>query len=200
MKDYFNEQMYIDAKKQKKKVVAWYIVIMSIYALISVGLYWWYRTLPYQDSTINAVKAIHYSLSALMVVFSFIYLGIPFKRVNRYYRITHQMMTGIRETSTGSFFEYDETEQDKDGVDMKALVFIEWNKYKNDFYERKVLVFEEMDYPEIPENTNVKYITQGNVLISYEILDLPQEDASTKKTENEENKEFKEDNNEGEQQ
>ena len=59
---------------------------------------------------------------------------------------------------------------DKDGVDFKSLVFIEWNKYKIDFFERKVLVFYEKPFPEIPVEANVSYITQGNVLISYEIL------------------------------
>ena len=79
-------------------------------------------------------------------------------------------MTGLKETSTGSFFEYDETLQDKDGVDFKSLIFIEWNKFKNDFFERKVLVFNEKPFPEFTEKQNVKYVTQGNVLISYEIL------------------------------
>ena len=80
------------------------------------------------------------------------------------------MQTGLKETSTGNFLEYDEEIQDKDGVDFKSLVFIEWNKYKKDFFERKVLVFYEKPFPEIPEKANVRYITQGNVLISYEIL------------------------------
>lgn len=173
MKEYFTEQQFISAKKQRKIVIGWYIGVMLLYTILSVGIFLWYRTFPYLDPRINTAKLIHYSLTALIVVFSFIYLGIPFKRVNRFYRITHQMLTGIRETSTGSFFEYDETLQDKDGVDMKSLIFIEWNKYKNDFFERKVLVFDELDFPEIPENANVRYVTQGNVLISYEILDIP---------------------------
>ena len=173
MKEYFTEQQFISAKKQRKIVIGWYIGVMLLYTILSVGIFLWYRTFPYLDPRINTAKLIHYSLTALIVIFSFIYLGIPFKRVNRFYRITYQMLTGIRETSTGSFFEYDETLQDKDGVDMKSLIFIEWNKYKNDFFERKVLVFDELDFPEIPENANVRYITQGNVLISYEILDIP---------------------------
>ena len=173
MKEYFTEQQFISAKKQRKIVIGWYIGVMLLYTILSVGIFLWYRTFPYLDPHINTAKLIHYSLTALIVIFSFIYLGIPFKRVNRFYRITYQMLTGIRETSTGSFFEYDETLQDKDGVDMKSLIFIEWNKYKNDFFERKVLVFDELDFPEIPENANVRYVTQGNVLISYEILDIP---------------------------
>lgn len=54
---------------------------------------------------------------------------------------------------------------------MKSLVFLEWNKYKKGYYERKVLVFYEKEFPEIPEGSGVRFITQGNVLVSYEILD-----------------------------
>ena len=85
-------------------------------------------------------------------------------------------MTGLRETSTGSFIEVDESLQEKDGVDFKALIFLEWNKFKNDFFERKVLIFDELEVPEFKENQNVRYVTQGNVLVSYEILDLPVEE------------------------
>ena len=56
-------------------------------------------------------------------------------------------------------------------MEFKSLVFIEWNKYKNDYYERDVLVFNERPFPEIPENAMVKFETQGNVLIWYEILE-----------------------------
>ena len=173
MKDYFLDEYYIQAKKQKNVALGWYIAIMSLYLILSLGIFFWYRTFPYQDPRITTAKIIQYSMTALVVIFSFIYLGIPFKRANRFYKLTYNMSTGLRETSTGSFFEYDETLQDKDGVDMKSLIFIEWNKYKNDFFERKVLVFDEKEYPEIPEGANVKYVTQGNVLISYEILDVP---------------------------
>ena len=40
----------------------------------------------------------------------------------------------------------------------------------NCVYERKVLVPVEKEFPKFTENQNVKYITQGNVLYSYEIL------------------------------
>ncbi len=170
MTEYFLEKYYLDAKKQRKNTLTLYFILLGVYVLASVALYWWYRTMPYLSKDITTVKIIHYTLTGITVIFSFIYLGIPYKRVNRYYKLTYNLMTGIRETSTGSFFEYDETLQDKDGVDFKSLIFIEWNKYKNDFFERKVLVFDEMPFPELKENQNVKYVTQGNVLISYEIL------------------------------
>ncbi len=170
MTDYFVEKDYQDVMKQKKRVWRIYLCIAALYLLLSVGLFLWYRTLPYMSSKISTVKFIHYSLTVVMTIFSFIYIGIYYKRVNRFYKLCYNLLTGIKETSTGSFLEYDETLQDKDGVDFKALIFIEWNKYKKDFYERKVLVFDERPFPEFKENQNVKYVTQGNVLISYEIL------------------------------
>ena len=170
MIDYFVEKDHLDAKAQRKKVLTVYYVILAVYLAISVALFLWYRTLPYKSPTIAGVKWIHYPLTVLMTLFTFIYMGIPFKRVNKYYKLTRNLITGLKETSTGSFFEYDETLQDKDGVDFKSIVFIEWNKYKNDFFERKVLVFDEKPFPVFEENQNVRYVTQGNVLISYEIL------------------------------
>ena len=172
---YFKESYFTQAQKQRKRVLTWFYVVIGVYAFISLGLFLWYRTLPYQSEVIGAVKFIHYSLSALFVVFVFIYMGIPFKRVNRYYRLTRNMCVGIKETSTGSFIEYSEELQDKDGVDFKALIFLEWNKYKKDFYERKVLVFYQEEFPEFKEGQNVRYVTQGNVLVEYLILDNQEE-------------------------
>lgn len=171
MTEYFVEKDFIDVKKQRKIVLAFYFVVLGLYLVFSVAMYWWFRTLPYLSKQITTVKIIHYSGTALMMIFSLVYLGIKFKRVNKFYHMTINLLTGQRETSTGSFFEYDETLQFKDGVDFKALIFIEWNKYKNDFFERKVLVFHEREFPQIPEKANVRYVTQGNVLVSYEILD-----------------------------
>lgn len=170
MTDYFIPEYLESAKKQKKKTLAVYFAVLGIYLAASVADYIWYFGLPYKSPTITGVKWLQYSITAVFVIFSFIYLGIVYKRVRRYYKQCYNMQTGLKETSTGNFLEYDEEIQDKDGVDFKSLVFIEWNKYKKDFFERKVLVFYEKPFPEIPEKANVRYVTQGNVLISYEIL------------------------------
>ena len=175
MIDYYTDAELDSARKQKKKVLTAYFIILGVYLAASAAFFIYYLTLPYSgyrdtSDMISRIKWGHYSLTALFVVFSFIYLGIPFKRVRRYYKMCLHLSTGLKETSVGNFLEYDETIQDKDGVDFKSLVFIEWNKYKQDFFERKVLVFYEKPFPEIPEKANVSYITQGNVLVSYEIL------------------------------
>lgn len=180
MIEYFKTEEFDLAKAQRKKALNGFYIILAIYLIISGGMLWWYLTLPYESDLIIWVKVIQYSVTAIAVVGAFVYMGIKYKRINRYYRHVKNLMTGLRETSIGSFFEYDETLQDKDGVDCKALIFIEWNKYKNDFFERKVLVFDEKEFPEFTEGQNVRYITQGNFLISYEIL---AEEEKTEQTE-----------------
>lgn len=175
MIEYYTDAEMYSAKKQKKKTLAIYFIVLGGFVAASLCFLAYFWTLPYagyRDTArkISIIKGAHYSLTAIFVIFSFIYLGVKFKRVNRYYKTCVHISTGLREQSVGSFLEYDENIQDKDGVDFKSLVFIEWNKYKKDFFERKVLVFYEKPFPEIPKDANVSYITQGNVLVSYEIL------------------------------
>ena len=86
----------------------------------------------YKDtqSKITILKVIHYSLTAVMLIFTFIFIGIKFNRVKKFYAKCCNISEGIKEMSVGSFLEYDEQVQTKDGVDFKSLVFIEWTKYK----------------------------------------------------------------------
>ena len=168
---YFQDDDFEIAKKRRNKMLIGFFIILGVYLAFSAGMLVWYLLLPYKSGTIGTVKLIHYVVGAIMVGGMFVYLGLPFKRANKFYHMVKNMQNGIRESSTASFFEYDETLQEKDGVDFKALIFLEWNKYKKDFFERKVLVFYDRPFPQFNENDNVKFITQGNVLISYEILD-----------------------------
>ena len=171
MTEYFVQQDLEQAKKLKTKTLINYLLVLGLYVVISAGLLMWYLALPYKSPTIALVKWIHYPLTIVMVLFSAIYLGIKYKRVKRYYLLAFNLINARKETSEGSFLEYSEWLQDKDGVDCKALIFLEWNKYKKDYFERKVLVLYDRPFPEIPEKAKVRYVTQGNVLFSYEILE-----------------------------
>ena len=88
------------------------------------------------------------------------------------------MVNGLKEKSVANFLEVDQSLQDKDGVDMKALLFLQFNKRKGDYFERKVLVFADREIPVIPHNATVEFITQGNVLIEYEITEYPDQEEN----------------------
>ena len=174
MIQYYKHEYYLDAKNQRKKVLLiYFLCFLAVYLIESGIMLGWYLTLPFKSPKITTLKLIHYPITGVFVIASFIYLSIPYKRVNKFYKLCLQLETGIRETFQGTFLEYDESLADKNNVDCKSLVFVEWNKYKNKPFERKVLVFYEYPFPEIPEGALVEYVTQGNVLIEYEILELP---------------------------
>ena len=167
--EYYTKEQLNAVKKQRAKCLAIYLIVLAIYVIASVANLVWYKLLPYGSTSVVTAKIIEYSLTVLFVIFSFIYLGIPFKRVNKYYKLCQHLESGIREEYQGEFIEYDEEKTIKDGVDMKALMFSEYNQVKRVNFDRKVLVFYEKPFPEIPQGAIVKFITQGNVLISYEI-------------------------------
>ena len=171
MTEYFTNLEYQKARKQKLNLLIGYLVSAVVFTAFVVGVIIYYARLPYQSPKIPTVKWIAYPITALFVIFSFLYLGIPFKRAKRYATFCHNLVYGLKEETTAEFFEYQDVLQEKDGVDCKALVFLEWNKYKKDYFERKVLVFYDKPFIEIPSKARVKFITQGNFLISYEIIE-----------------------------
>ena len=170
MTNYFNNEILEQAKIQRKKTLTIYLLILVLYLALSTVVLVRYMQLPYASPKIGTIKTVEFVLTFIMLIFSFIYLGIKFKRVNKFYIMCRNMSTGLKEEYTASFFEYDESLNTKDGVDVKALIFLQWNKFKNEYFERKVWVFYEKPFPEFKENDMVRFVTQGNVLIKYEII------------------------------
>jgi hypothetical protein len=171
MIDYYTSEIYLSALKQKRRVLTIYLILLGAYILFSAGMLFWFSTLTYKSNTVLTIKLIHYPISFVFFVFSIFYIGIKYKRVKRFCVECNFLENGIRETSEATFFEYSEDRQDKNGVDFKALIFLEWNKYKKDYYERKVLVFYELPFPEMEIDAKYRFVTQGNVLIKYEKIE-----------------------------
>ena len=171
MIDYFKEEFLIQSKKQRAKTLNIYLIVLLLYISLSAVVLIRYMQLPYQAPQIGVIKTVEFIMTFIFLVFSFVYLGIKYKRVNKFYEMCKNISIGIKEEFTANFFEYDENLSVKDGVDVKSLVFLQWNKFKNDYFERKVFVFYEKPFPEFKPNDEVRFITQGNVLVSYEIIE-----------------------------
>ena len=167
---YFYEEQYSAVKKQRDKLLTIYFITLAVYVLLSVGCIIWYRLLPYQSPKITTVKLVHYPITVLFVIYSFVFLGLPFKRVNKFYKVHRNILKGLKEKGKATFLEYDEELQEKDVVDFKSLIFIQWNEYKNKYFERKILVFYEEEFPKLEKGDEVEFVTQSNVLISYEVV------------------------------
>ena len=165
---YFNEEWVNKARKRKNLLLAIYFITLAVYLAFSVLMFIWYRTLPYHSPTISKIKWIHYPVTAVFVLFSFIYLMIPFWRARAYYMLVSDMERGKKEKYTGVYMGESDEVQDKGKVDMKHLKFSVYNKFKNEYFERKVLVFADKPFPEIKEGDTIDFYTQSNVLYGYE--------------------------------
>ena len=167
--DYYNEKLYENTKKQRKKVLTIFFVLLGVYLVYTIGLLIWFTTLTYKSPTIPLVKFLLHFVNVVFGIFAFLYLRLKYRMVNRYYKALTNINTGIRETYEGTFIEYDETVQNERGVEYKSLIFEEWNKYKKSIFKRKVLVFNDLPFPEIEKGSLVEFVTQSNILVKYEI-------------------------------
>lgn len=165
---YFDKGWVEKAKHRKNVLLIAYFVVLAAYAVVFAGCLLWYKTLPYQSSTITVVKAVHYSVTGVFVVFSFIYLAIPFWRARANYMLVKNMEIGKKDKYTGRYEGTNNFVQDVSKVDMKSVRFSIYNKYKNEEFERKVLVFADLPFPELESGSNYDFYTQSNVLICYE--------------------------------
>ena len=111
--NYFTEELFNSVKKQKKKTLINFFIVLGVYLAISIGLFIWFRTLTYRSKTITVIKVLHYTLSAGMVFFSFIYLGIKYKMVKKFYKALNNVKIGIKEEYVAEFIGCDETLQTK---------------------------------------------------------------------------------------
>ena len=165
------EEDFENAFKQKKKLLTIYIIVFCVYLLFSVGMLIWYCTLPYKSSTISLVKLIEFCVTAVFVVFSFIYLTIKFGRSRKYCKMLTGIKVGETVSSIGSFDRYYHNVEVKDGCDFRYMIFKQWNTKKQEFFDRKVLVDAEKEFPKFTEGENVKYFTHANILVGYEEID-----------------------------
>ena len=69
------------------------------------------------------------------------------------------------------FYRFREKSLQKDNIDVVACVFETWNKKKQEWLEREVYADPEKPLPEFSEGDLVRYISQDNMLVQYEILE-----------------------------
>lgn len=169
MTEYFTIKEFHEIKKERRKVLLIYAILLAIYLAISGGFVAWYLVQPYLSDKIWLIKLLHYTVTLIFAIFSTIYFGIKYRLVNAYYKRCYEMSIARSEKYEGNFIEYSYEKENKDNVEIKSLIFLEWNKYKEECFERKVYVPFNKPFPEIKENQMVTYTTQGNFLIAYEI-------------------------------
>ncbi|MBE5756698.1 MAG: hypothetical protein E7342_02745 [Clostridiales bacterium] len=171
MINFFNQSEVEKARKQKTKVLIIYFITLAFVIAIFSVVFITYLTFAYEDPRTPALKLSFEVLLVVYVIFSYVYLTIKYKRVNKYYKYLVNQQTGLKEKTEGKFLCYNNTRQIKDGVDFKSFKMLTISIKTGKEVERQVLVDYEKDFPTFTEGQKIKVTTQGNVLFGYEIME-----------------------------
>lgn len=170
MENIYCTEDFLNIKKQKKKYKIIYFSILGVYVLLSVGIWLAYFFQPYKSPDIWWIKLIMFVLAGIFVIFSFIYLGIPFKRILNYYKILKGVEEGTSNGTVGEFDRYSTELEVRDGIEFHTIYFLEYNTKKQEFFERKVWMDSEKPMPEFTKGEHIKIYTHGNMLVAFERL------------------------------
>ena len=165
----FNDNDLIDSFKQKRLLFRIYMGVLAAFIAICLVCVLYYISLPFEDPLQIVPKLIVCVATCVFVIFSYIFLGIKYHRARKYYKIISYLSVGMKQENNSIFLRYEEPEL-KDGVDYYVLTFCEWSQKKSEYMDRKIYCDKEKPLPQFKAGDMVRYLTQGNIIIEYEIL------------------------------
>ena len=171
MTDFFTKQELELIKKQRLSSIILIVMVLTLYVALLVTTIINYLKLPFEDVRGNTYKAILYVLSVIVIVYLYIYIGIKYKRVNKYYKMLTGLFNGSYVEDVAKFVKYSNVLESKNGVDVKQMVFSIYIERRNAWYDRVVYIPYEKDFPVFNAGDMVKFRSQSNFLISYEVID-----------------------------
>ncbi len=166
----YKDADYLSAYKQKQKIWWGFMGVTLFYLACCIAWLVYYISLPYADPMQALPKWCVWVATALYVIFLYPYMGIKFSRVRRYFKMLTYVSTGLKHEEINYFYCFDEKTLQKDNIDVDACVFETWSKKKCEWMEREAYFDPEMSRPPFESGDYVRYITQSNFVIQYEIL------------------------------
>ncbi len=172
MTNIYEESDYINAKKLKDKLKLIYFIILGVVLILATILYLKFFFLPYESNAEVKSQRLTYQilmvvLFSIFVLFSFVYLGIPFKRARRYFIFLDDVKTGRKEKSESTFIQFEDGIKETGGVDYRVMVVLEWSDKTQEYMRRNVLVDKEKPLPNFKKGDIIVYTTHANVLLTY---------------------------------
>lgn len=170
MVELYSDGDYWDAFIQRRKILAVFWAVTSVCLLAFVAFIVWYTQLPYRSPDGPWVIAGTCVLVALYMIFVFPFMGIKFKRSNAYCKMLKFISLGLKECSVMPFEDIEDWVT-RDGVDCNVAVFSVKNIKKDEPMRRQIFIDGEKEFPPFHAGDLVRVISQGNLLIAYEILE-----------------------------
>ena len=156
--------------EQKRKIFFSFLGVSAVYLAVCIACLIHHTSLPYADPLLPVSEWIMYITTVLYVAFAFPFLGIKYSRARKYYKMLYYVSEGIKNDEQNYFVRFENCDLQKDFVDVVACVFMIWNKKKQEWMKRVAYIDAEKPLPDFNSGDLVRYITQGNFIIQYEIL------------------------------
>lgn len=165
----YNDTDLWNAIRQRRRILAVFLSVSAVWLAGCVALIVYYSQLPYKDGNQRWVIAVTCVLTALYLIFTFPYMGICFKRSNAYCKMLKFISVGLKECSVSTFAGIEDWTT-RDGVDVNVAAFEVPNVKREETMIRHIYVDGEKEYPPFEEGKRAKVVSQGNLLIEYELL------------------------------
>ena len=166
----YNDADLLSVYKQKQKIFYVFLGITLAYVGFCVGWLIYHISLPYASSRAALPKVMVYVASILYVVFIFPFMAIKHSRVRKYYRMLTYVGEGLKMEEKNYFYSFREKSLQKDNIDVVGCVFETWSKKKSEWMEREAYFDPEKPMPAFDSGDFVRYITQSNFIVQYEIV------------------------------
>ena len=181
MQRVYTDEDFNDAADQRKRVALVFWIVLAVYIALAAASLIYYTSLPYKDKMQSLPKTVMFISTALFVVFLFLYMGIKYHRINKYYKMVYYLSEGLKNVEENYFVGFELNDLQKDSVDAISCVFRTWSYKKKEWMRREAYWDVEKRLPPFEKGDLVKYVVQSNFIVAYEI----EEKAEKQENENE---------------
>ena len=166
----YSDADYVAIYKQRRTVLHVFITVTAVYMAFCLGWLIFHFTVPYKDPLDILPRVMVFVASGAYVLFAFPYLRIKYRRVNEYYKLFKQFGESLKMEETNYFYGYQAETVEKNHLDAYSCILATWNARSHEWLEREIYVDVEKPLPDFERGDLVKYITQSNFLLGYEII------------------------------
>jgi len=165
----YDENDYIKTAAQKKKLLLTFWISLGVLLALNVAAFIVYVFQEYDTPYRTPLILFNILSCAVYIVIMYPVMMIKYKRVKDYLKMLYYFKNGLTTEGTNAFYGVDSSVVVKDGVEFINLVFLQWSEKKQEYFERNVLFDVEKPLPALKKGDMVHHVTQGNILVAYEL-------------------------------
>lgn len=166
MMNFYEEDYLVKINRQKRRCLAVYFVVAVILTLIIVTAIVLNSIFPYNFGHRPILLSVVIVSTLLLVVFSFVYLQICYKKVAEYYNFIVSLISR-KSTSINATIIRANAQVVSGVIDYYSVDVLEWSIVDNDYVERSVFIDAEMQNLDLNKGEIVTLVTVSNYLIAY---------------------------------